>query len=234
MNITKKYKSLIKLIIALFLFFYASIITIIPIVIFNIDLDTASTTTIYALQLFSNIFRALCLFLMYKKELIEKFKEFKNNFWDNADTAIKYWMIGLVVMAASNILIGIFTPSKVANNEAGVQEIITQSPLIAFILTTILAPFTEEVIFRKSFRDVFKEKNIYILISGLVFGSLHVISSVTTLYDYLYIIPYSALGIAFATIYYKTDNIFSSIFVHMLHNGVLTIMSIISTGMMLL
>ena len=234
MKIFKEYLNIIKLIAVLLLFFCSSYIQLIPAMLFNINIYTASTTTLYALQLFSNSVVALCLFFMYRKSLIKEFKEFKNKFWDIADLSIKYWILGLIAMALSNILIGFFTPSKIANNEAGVQNIITQVPFIAFILTTVLAPFTEEIIFRKAFKENFKEKTLFILMSGIVFGSLHVISSVTTLYDYLYIIPYSALGIAFACLYYKTDNIFSSMFVHMLHNGILTILSIIGTGMIIL
>ena len=71
------------------------------------------------------------------------------------------------------------------------------------------------------------------IVSGLLFGALHVITQITSLYDYLYIIPYSALGIAFAITNYKTNNVFPSIFTHMIHNGVITLMSILGTGMIL-
>ena len=46
--------------------------------------------------------------------------------------------------------------------------------------------------------------------------------------DFLYIIPYGALGAAFAYINVKTDNVYSSILVHFVHNSILTIFSIIS------
>lgn len=234
MNAIKKYKNLIRLVVALLLFFCSSIFAYIPIYLFNIDIENINDTTYYALQLFCNFILALILFLMYRRELIEDAKKFVKNFWDNADVAVRYWVVGLVVMAISNILISSLTPSKVATNEAGVQEIITTVPMIAFFLTTFVAPFTEEMIFRKSFKDVLKNKYLYILVSGFVFGFLHVISVINSPYDLLYIIPYGSLGIAFATICYKTDNIFSSIFVHMLHNGVLTLMSIITMGVILL
>ena len=68
---------------------------------------------------------------------------------------------------------------------------------------------------------------IYILLSALIFGYLHVTNS-NSLYDFLYIIPYGALGAAFAYINVKTDNVYSSILVHFVHNSILTIFSIIS------
>ena len=59
---------------------------------------------------------------------------------------------GIIIAVSSTILallIGMFSPVKIANNEAGVQEIISNTPIIAFILTTFLAPLNEEIIFRK-------------------------------------------------------------------------------------
>ena len=145
MKSLKKFKNLIKLVLSLMLFFYSYLIQIIPILIFNIDLETASPNTLYALQLFSNTFLLIMLILLYKKELIEEFKKFKENFWEMTDTAMKYWLIGLFVMVVSNLLISIFSPVKIANNEAGVQEIISSTPIIALFLTTLLAPLNEEM-----------------------------------------------------------------------------------------
>jgi membrane protease YdiL (CAAX protease family) len=76
-------------------------------------------------------------------------------------------------------------------------------------------------------------KWVFIITSGIVFGLLHVITSFDYLYDLLYIIPYSSLGIAFALIYYRTNNVFSSIFVHALHNTILVILNIFLIGVIL-
>ena len=96
---------------------------------------------------------------------------------------------------------------------------------------SIYAPFTEELIFRKSIKDMvisYKDSKItkymYIVISGLIFGSLHVLGMATSILDYLYIIPYTSLGIAFASLYYKSDNIFSSMCMHRVHNTVAIIL----------
>lgn len=234
MKLLELNKSLIKFIAAILLFFFSSLPGEILRIILDINAKTADPIILYSLKLFSNLVLALCLFFMFKKDLIEDFKKFKKNFWSIADTAIKYWTIGLIVMMVSNILITTFSPVKIANNEEGVRNIIEMVPFIAFILTTVLAPFTEELIFRKSFRGIIHNKLVYVLVSGLVFGACHIIFSATSLYDYLYLVPYSALGIAFSYIYCKTDNIYASIFVHMIHNGVITLFQIFGAGMILL
>ena len=67
---------------------------------------------------------------------------------------------------------------------------------------------------------------IFILVSGIFFGYMHVAGS-TSLTQWLYIIPYSSLGISFAIMYNKTNTVFTSITIHSIHNTILTILSIL-------
>ena len=83
---------------------------------------------------------------------------------------------------------------------------------------------TEELIFRKSIRDISKNKWFYVITSGFVFGGLHVLSSITSVVDLLYLIPYCSLGFAFALLYTRTNNIFSSMTIHAFHNGLALIL----------
>lgn len=230
----KKYIPLGKLLLVIILFFYSSFFQLIPIKLYGINLNDLNNIEYirYGLQIFSSFCLATILFFTYRTSIIEDFKDFKNNFGKITDIAVKYWIIGLIIMGLSNVLINLFSPNTIATNEQEVQTIIKSSPILALFLTTVFAPFNEEIIFRKSLRTVIEHKWLFILLSGVFFGALHVISSLNNFYDLLYIIPYSALGISFSYIYFKTNNIFSTIFVHLLHNGVLTIISIIG-GMML-
>ena len=214
-------KNIIKLFICFFLFFYR-IIFILPIIkILNINTKKMSTQTEIILSLIGNIIFSIVIFLMYRKEIINEWKIFKKNFSDNIDTSIKYWLIGLVFMVLSNFILNFILNGGQALNE---QKMIDKAPLIMLITAGIIGPINEELVFRKSFKNVFKNKWLFILISGIIFGYLHV-DSATNLIQFLYIIPYSSLGIAFATTYYKTDTVFSSIFAHMLHNTILTLLS---------
>ena len=82
----------------------------------------------------------------------------------------------------------------------------------------IYAPLTEEIAFRKSIKDACPNKELYIILSGLIFGGLHVITSLNNPLGFLYLIPYCSLGFVFAYLYQKTDNIFSTITAHSIHN----------------
>ena len=94
-------------------------------------------------------------------------------------------------------------------------------PIYTFISAVIIAPFLEELVFRKSFRDMFSNNLLFIILSGLTFGAFHVIGSFETLFDLIYIIPYSIPGFVFAYTLSKSKNIFVPIGLHFLHNGIL-------------
>ena len=231
---TNNYKPIINLTIVLLIFYCSSLFALIPIYLFNIDIKTCSDATYNTLRIIPNVAQAILLIIIYRKTLKNDLKDFFKKFGDYSDTAIKYWILGFIAMVISNYIIIKLSPVKIASNEQGVREIISSIPLLSFISICFFAPIAEELIFRKSFKDCFSSKWVFVLISGLVFGALHVIGSISSLYDLLYIVPYSSLGIAFALIYYKTNNIYSSIFVHVLHNTILVLLNIFVSGVILL
>ena len=130
-------------------------------------------------------------------------------------------------MIISNTMITIITNGGIAGNEQAVRELIDKVPLYMAFQVMIYAPISEEIIFKKSIAKIFKNKYFYVIASGLIFGGLHVISSITTPIDYLYLIPYCSLGITFAILYQKTNNIFYTITAHAIHNTLAFIVYII-------
>lgn len=163
--------------------------------------------------------------LLYSNYLKEKWIDFKKNIKDYFEISFRNWLVGFIIMIISNLIINYFV-SGLGQNESNVQTLIAKMPIIAFFITTLLAPFIEEIIFRKSLQDCFNNKVLYMIISGILFGLVHVIGANNNL-EYLLIIPYGALGFMFAKTINETDNIYSTILLHMLHNGVLTILLII-------
>lgn len=221
------WKGLILGIIVFLLFYFSSYFQLIPIILLNWDIRSITESQNVILSTFSNIVLLLILFLIFRKDIIKEWKKFKSNFLENIDTGIKYWLVGLAIMMGSNIIINIVMNLGQAANEQAVQQMISALPWLMFINAGIIAPCTEELIFRKSFRKAFPNKWLFVLISALVFGSLHVVTSMTSPIELLYIIPYGALGGAFAYMYQKTDTIFTSIAMHMFHNSALILLSIL-------
>lgn len=218
------FKNLVILLLIFILFYFSSLFRLIPISLFKIDPNNTNNKVL--LTLFSDLCLLLILILIYRKEIIKEFKIFKNNTVEIIDISTKCWIVGLFFMFTTNILINIIFKAGGANNEKLVQQMISSSPIIMLITAGVIAPMIEELIFRKSFRNAFPNKYLFIIISSLVFGLLHVLSS-SNLVGLLYIIPYTSLGLAFAIAYYKTDTIFSSLFIHILHNFILILLAII-------
>jgi len=233
MNFIKKYENIIKLATILIVFLCSSIIDLIPIVIFNIDVDNISAKTEVMVIIFRQFIVASIAIALYYKSLKIQLKDFKDNFMKYLDEGFKLWVLGLVVMGSTNVLITIINGGNMANNEESVREMINAVPYLTIILTAIFAPIIEELVFRKAFRDMFQGKWLFILTSGIVFGSLHVLGNITSLYDLLYLIPYSSLGIAFAYMYYKTNNIYTSMSMHFIHNAIISVLTIVSAGLIL-
>ncbi len=158
------------------------------------------------------------------KYLKEKWFDFIHKFKDYFEISFKNWFTGFLIMLASNYVINYFIKG-IGQNESAVQDLIEKMPIIAIILTTILAPFIEEMVFRKYLQKCVDSKVLYMILSGLIFGFIHTSIS-TNISEIFLIIPYGALGFMFAKTINETDNIYTTIMMHMFHNGALTLIAI--------
>lgn len=224
---------LLKSAIAILLFFFSSLVKWIPISLFSLDINHLNPVVSNLLTLFSDTFLLIILGFMYYDEIKNGIIKLKENFMKTFDTTFKYWLVGFIGMVVSNLLINLLFPQAVAGNENSVQNMISQTPIIMFFTAGIVAPIIEELVFRQAFKDILLSPKVFVVVSGVVFGLLHVVFSYTSWIDFLYVIPYSSLGIAFAYTVYKTDNITSSIMMHIIHNSAIIILSIL-TGMIVL
>lgn len=209
----------------------------IPISLFKINYDNFSMTMKALYMFFCDIGYMSILFILYKDKIIKDFKNFFKSFGKNFEDSFKYYFIGVLIMIFSNLILTIFVSGATANNEEAVRNMIDQVPLYMLFSVSIYAPFIEELIFRHSIKDSIMcygknkiTKYLYIFISGFIFALLHVLGQTGSYLDYLYIIPYLSLGIAFSALYQKSDNIFSSILMHSLHNTVTVVLYFVTSG----
>lgn len=217
----------------LVLFFSSSLIQIIPIKFFHLDIKKITASQNVLLTVFSNSVLSLILILIFRKDLKEDFANFKKNYKEILDLAFRIWVVGLVLMAISNYAIGLINTNNISNNETAIREMIRNNRIASFLNTALLAPIVEELVFRKSFRLVFKNDIAFVIISGFIFGALHVVLSINNAYDFLFLIPYCSLGTAFSYMYYKTKNIFGPLSMHMMHNAIITLLNIFLVGIIL-
>lgn len=186
--------------------------------ILKINPNNISDKTYTLYLTISELLLLIILFIIYRKTILEDFKKFKKDINGNLELALRYWTVGFSLMLISNLFISLILGKTISGNEEAVRSYINSSPLLMIMSAVIFAPINEELTFRKSIRDALKNKWIYISVSGIIFGLLHIISYINTPQDLIYLIPYASLGISFALLYYKTNNIFSSISMHTMHN----------------
>lgn len=112
--------------------------------------------------------------------------------------------------------------------------------LIFAPITVFIAPIVEELIFRKSFFNVFKNKWVALVISAFIFGTIHVTTTYTLLlskgyavanslyYTFGFGLSYYAMGLSFGLSYIKSDkNILVPIAIHMGNNFIATLFSVL-------
>lgn len=222
----KTVKNIIKGLLVFLLFWYSGYFQWIPVWLFRLDPDNIGAKTGIILTTFSSVVTLVILLLIYRKDLIEDFKKFKENKQENIDIAFKYWLLGLFLMIAGNLFINIILKGGGPTNEQAVQKMIKSLPYLMVLEAGLLAPIVEEIAFRKTVKAITNNKFLFLLISSLLFGLAHVVNSSTTWVEYAYLVPYAFLGLALALAYHKTDSIWTSIFMHIVHNTVLIILSI--------
>ena len=168
----------------------------------------------------SSILTLLVLILIFNKTLTKDFYDFKKNWKKYIKVAVKCWAIGLGIMMFSNLIINYFIMggNTIAGNEEKVREFILKYPVYAIISACIFAPICEEITFRLNFKPLFKHIIPFALTTAFIFGGLHVLTDFSNFKDLFYLIPYGALGFAFGYTYFKTNNIFSTMCMHFIHN----------------
>lgn len=193
---------------------------------FNINFYTLNTNHKVIVTIIINVIYMLLLIFIYRKELLEELKDFKRNYKKYLSNNILIYLLGIAIMFIINLILNRITNKTLSGNEEIVRLLIKEFPIYMFFSTVIYAPLVEELIFRKTVKKIFKNKYLFIIACGLVFGALH-ISNYSDINEILYSIPYIIMGMDFAYIYYKTDNIFTTITFHLCHNLILLIIQLI-------
>jgi len=211
-------KELIKGISVIFSYFIIPSILFIPFYfLYNkniISLSIANISLYFLIALFYS--------LIYHKDLIANIKDFKKNYQHILKITCKYWLKGFFIMIASSFIIGILHIDANANQEANIS-LLKEMPIVEIICACIFAPIAEELVFRRSLKNMTNNKHLFTITTGLLFGFVHVYSSlsgISSLVMLIYLIPYSALGICFGYAYKETNNILGTMLIHSIHNTI--------------
>lgn len=205
----------------IFIYFFISSIEVEFLNIFNVDYDNLPLVIRVIYLIMWEIITICLMLLTLNKKISKDINLMKQNHKTYFKKYFKFYLIALAIMIMSNFIINMFITNGVASNEEVLRETFKVSPIYIFFSSVIYAPIVEELVFRQSIRNIIPNKIFFILVSGLVFGSLHILTGYSGPIDLLYLIPYCAPGFAFAYILADSDNIFISIALHCMHNGIL-------------
>ena len=189
--------------------------------LFHINYNEMSLPFKVTYLIIFEIFLMSLIVLVLNKKISRDFQNMRKYHKEYFKKYFKFWLISVGIMMLSNFIINFFVKTGISANEETIRETFKISPIYIFFSSVIFAPVVEELVFRQSLKNIIPNKYIFIIVSGIIFGGLHVITSLTSVTDLLYLIPYCAPGFAFAYILADSDNIFIPISLHFMHNGIL-------------
>ena len=132
--------------------------------------------------------------------------------------------IGYVVRVVLTMLLALIVPLQQTDNQANIESLLSSTSIVLMlILTCVVAPIVEELVFREAIIGAFKDKiNPWILtaISIFFFVLLHSISNSGGI-DWSATLMYVPLTIPLVGMYrYYEDNVAASMLMHFVSNSV--------------
>ena len=120
-------------------------------------------------------------------------------------------------MVISSVIYAI-NPSFEYTNSGLIDSLFQKNFFIMIIYVFFLTLFTEQIVFRKVFRDIIKNKYFFIIFSGIIYGIFQVGYVITGINDLCTIIPFAYAGMILSTSYEKTDNLVTPCLVYLFYD----------------
>ena len=169
---------------------------------------------------------AVCFF---GKQLLAALRDlFRGNRRRHLNRLFFLFLLFVTVFLANNILLSSLLSSIFVNNqhEAELDAVVmTASPFLVFLCSSLFAPVLEEIIFRFGLFRLFNLWNRWAahILCALLFAFLHIWQFLLIDHDWIQLVvmlPYCVMGLCMSVLYEKTENLCFPVFLHMLLNGV--------------
>ncbi len=219
---------LLKLLLCFLLFFCIGDITTFILKLFGVNVELLNNKGLVIYQFVVSFVMFVVLFVVYNNSIKQDMKEFKRDINKNITYIIKMFILFMIVKYIVSFvsvlimtLLNYDTSSITSVNQNLIEAYIKTSPFLMMISTAFFAPFYEEVLFRMGMKKVFKNKYIFIILSGMLFGLMHIFpldEGISLGLGIMQSITYITMGIFLSYTYYKTNNIFISVGIHFLNN----------------
>lgn len=148
---------------------------------------------------------------------------FRKHLWRNLGIALLSVVLTHLLLFGIRQLLGAVTGQELAAGTTSYEMMSMQAASLGLLgsATSLMAPFTEEIIFRHALFYQWKGRGIVtwlmLLVSSLLFGLVHWNNFDG---DIISMIPYMCIGVFFALIYYFSKNIWQNIMTHFFFDSI--------------
>ena len=170
-----------------------------------------------------NIAYIICYLMMiiflgkrFKSELIDNAKRCKSDLKNNWLNIIFFTLTFTIMLYIASYVI-IKSMNRISANEIMARNQLKSSPFLRGMILIFLAPIVEEMIYRLPYSHINKHKLLNFFIYSLIFALAHIATN-NGIKELIYLIPYMFLSMSIGYSFYKTNNIYLSMIVHILNN----------------
>lgn len=193
-----------------FLYLFYALITSKEIIVTDEEINVLLTKATGATSSIALIVLGIILVVTVSKNYKKDFKEKINNFKISSSEIFNWLAIGTLLNLFFTFGLNMIPmPNEISNEYNDViQFILTGSPIVLLISVGIIAPITEEIVFRYLIYERFKNVNLIyaVILSSILFGIMH-LNLVQSSYAFL-------LGCIFCIMNYRHNSLYPSIIMH--------------------
>lgn len=175
----------------------------------------------FAYYAFSFIFLLIFLFKFWR----DSFRILWSNVLQTLGTIVISYFVYLALGYLVTLLLDLFLDDLVNPNSAAVSTVMKLNPNTMIAIAVLLAPVVEETLFRGVVFGTIRKKSriAAYLVSTLFFAVYHLWSYLLDGFSWqivLYLVQYIPAGIVLAWCYERSENLWGSVFLHMIINYV--------------
>lgn len=188
-------KNIMKMFGSLIIFLYIQYIIMIVMLLLGMSFGAEDYYMLTLFNFVNDLVVCIIMIILSRKVLKKGISSMKGNInmkkdfifiWDivvGFTSLIVYKYLSAIVSATLSNMLGI--ESQTVENQVMVESLLGSAPALMAIATCILAPIVEELVFRGAIREAIKNKKVFITVSGLIFGLMHVTTNLFLLFGIL-------------------------------------------------
>ena len=190
-------KNYLRILIAFVIFFYVSIPVLAILKTIGLNITSENYKMLVVFDFISSFVTCILIGVLYKDIIIDDLKKLKIKYENSKVSGylkdiIMYFLLLLAVKFVSafvvtfiSTLLGIEVST--ADNQAIIEKMVKSLPLLITVSASLFAPISEEVLFRGGIRKLMNTKGVFITVSGLIFGLMHVTDNIVFILEILLI-----------------------------------------------